>query len=353
MSVMEGKTARRAVALGATLAIAIGGSSTAPTGAASAARHHAPERNQSVSAPVTRVLAARSTARAAYSPSARWSGAVNTYDRAAVNAAYWRDYAPGLSVPTGYTGNDSTCSAGTTSPQSQAATLGAINFVRSLSGLYPVALSPTLSARSQYTALMMSANRTLSHHPSPGWRCYTATGAANAGRSNLALSYPTITSAGAIGLYMQEQGSSNYAVGHRRWLLYPFTTAMGTGATNSANSLTVVGPTDGYRPNPSWVSWPSAGYFPTSLEPNGRWSLSTGYRNFSFKKARVKVWRNGVLVRTAKNRVVNGYGMPTVVWQMPASISRSGTFRVQVTGIRAGRKKFSKTYSVTMFTPSQ
>ena len=67
----------------------------------------------------------------------------------------------------------------------------------------------------------------------------------------------------------------------------------------------------------------------------------------------MRVYRNGALVRTVKSPVVNGYAMNTVVWQMPASISRSGTFRVVVTGIkRAGtRKKVAMSYTVRMFTP--
>ena len=40
-------------------------------------------------------------------------GSVNTVSsRAAVNAAYWRSYAPGLNVPTGYNGDESRCVAG-------------------------------------------------------------------------------------------------------------------------------------------------------------------------------------------------------------------------------------------------
>ena len=69
-----------------------------------------------------------------------------------------------------------------------------------MSGLAPVTFSPTLNARSQRTALMMSANRSLSHAPPRSWRCSSQAGAANAGRSNLALSYPSITSAGLVEL---------------------------------------------------------------------------------------------------------------------------------------------------------
>ena len=228
-------------------------------------KHHHKHRRHHSTPSGTHVAAARST------PAPPAAGPVRSPSdsRAAVNAAYWRSYAPGLNVPTGYSGDESRCIAGGVSGASLTATRNAINFVRSLGGLAPVSFNSALNARSQQTALMMSANRTLSHSPSRSWRCYTSTGAANAGRSNLALAYPKITSAGVVGLYMQDPGGSNYGVGHRRWLLNPFATSMGSGSTNVANAITVIGPSSSARPNPTFVSWPTAGYFPNTIEPSG------------------------------------------------------------------------------------
>jgi hypothetical protein len=258
-------------------------------------------------------------------------------------------------VAIGWTGSEPDCTAGTTAPASRAATLRAINFVRSLGGLAPVTLSSTLNERSQLTALMMSANRRLSHQPPASWRCYTRTGAANAARSNLALAYPSLTSAGLVRLYMQELGESNRPVGHRRWLMNPFSTVMGTGATQTANAITVLGPTSTRRPNPGWVAWPTAGYFPDGLEPAGRWSLSAGNRTVSFRYARVRVSRNGQLVKTVKNPVVGGYAQPTMSWEMPDHLAKTGKFKVVVSGIRrsGSSKRYTKTYYVAMFTPAR
>ncbi len=285
----------------------------------------------------------------------RWSGSIRTSDRAQVNAAYWRDYAPGLSTPSGYTGNDERCVAGTISAQAREATLRALNFVRSLSGLGPVSFSATLDGRAQQTALMMSANERLDHHPDRSWRCWTKTGADNAGRANLALAYPTLRAGAAVDLYMEDDGAPNRTVGHRRWLMNPFATAMGNGATDNANAITVIGPTSSSRPNPAWVSWPTPGYFPNTLEPKGRWSLSAGNKTMSFARATVRVTRNGSAVRATKNPVSNGYAQPTLVWELPDSVARSGTFKVVVSGItRSGSsKRYTRTYTVTMFAPSR
>jgi uncharacterized protein YkwD len=301
------------------------------------------------------VLAHPASARASHRrTTARWVGSVRSSRRPAVDGAYARAFAPGLRLATGWTGDDATCRPGSTSTASRAATLRAVNFVRSLAGLAPVHFSATLNARSQRTALMMSANRSLSHTPPGSWRCWSRAGAANAGRSNLALSYPSITSAGLVSLYMDDPGAENGAVGHRRWLLNPFATTMGTGSTDTANAMTVIGPTSARRPNPAWVSWPSAGWFPRPLEPGRRWSLSSGNRSLDFRRATVRVHRNGQPVRVRKLRVRNGYGQPTLVWQLPAATASTGTFTVVVRGARVphSRTGIGHTYVVRLFDPS-
>lgn len=308
-------------------------------------------------APASAEVLSPAGARTARRPrtTARWSGALRTGDRAQVNAAYWRDYAPGLSTPTGYTGNDDRCVPGTISAQAQEATLRALNFVRSLSGLAPVSFSSELDERAQQTALVMSANDRLDHTPDRSLKCWTPTAAENAARSNLALAYPSLRAGRAIDLYMEDDGAANVSVGHRRWLMNPESTTMGNGATDHANAITVIGPTSASRPNPAWVSWPTPGYFPDALEPKGRWSLSAGNTRTNFSRARVRVFRNGSAVRVQKQPVHNGYAKPTLVWELPDSVARSGTFRVVVSGIRraGSKKRFTRAYTVSMFTPSR
>jgi uncharacterized protein YkwD len=286
---------------------------------------------------------------------ARWSGAIDTRSLSAVNSAYWSRYAAKQSLSTGWLGGSLIgCLPGTSSASANAATLSALNYVRSLAGLAPVRLSSTLNAGAQRAALMMSANGALSHNPSSSWKCYTRAGDVAAGKSNLALSYPSIKAGQIVDLYMDEPGSNNKAVGHRRWLLNPFSTVVGTGSTNTANALTVIGPTSRYRPNPRYVGWPTAGYFPNAIEPNGRWSLSTGNRKMNFGKARVRVFRGTTRIPVRKYAVHNGYAQPTVVWQMPSGFNKSAAYRVVVKNIRkkGTTKRFKARYTVRLFTPT-
>ncbi len=281
----------------------------------------------------------------------RWAGAVDTTNVAAVNSAYQSQYASGLRTPTGYTGNDNACVAGTSSQESRDTTLRAINFTRSLAGLAPVYFDGGLNAKAQQTALMMSANGALSHTPGAGWRCYTQVGANTAGISNLALAYPSITSAGMIGMYMDELGSSNVVVGHRRWLLNPFASAMGSGSTNNANAIAVIGSSNPGNPNPAWVSWPTNNYFPAPLEPKGRWSLSAGHSGANFEAATVSMSGPNGPIPVTRYAPKNGYAQPTLVWQVGAAIDPTSTYHVTVNNIRVGNGTTSYSYAVQMFKP--
>ena len=258
---------------------------------------------------------------------ARWSGAINTRSMAAVNEAYWSQYASQQSVPIGWVGGSLLgCLPGMSSATSNQATLTALNYVRSLAGLAPVTLNGSLNAGAQAAALMMSANGALSHDPSSSWKCYSAAGAS----------------------------AANFAVGHRRWVLNPFTTQVGTGSTDTANALTVIGPTSSARPNPRWVGWPTAGYFPNAIEPDGRWSLSSGRRNVSFAHAKVRVYYGGHRVPVHQYRVENGYAQPTIVWQMPAGFATTGSYKVVVKRIKkkGSRRLLHTAYTVNLFTPT-
>lgn len=313
---------------------------------AGAALAHTDESTSAVLGPgvPTRRVAARTTA--------RWSGAVRTSNRYAVAQAYKRQFGPHLYVKSGWTGSVSGCRVGSQSKASMRATQRAVNFVRSLNGLAPVSVSAYWNKRAMRTALLMEANGRLSHYPTTAWRCWTRAGDATAARSNIALSSPRIHAGRVVDMYMDDRGAHNTAVGHRRWLLYPFTKSIGIGSTTRANAIVVTGPrTDNTRPNPRWTSWPSAGYFPGSLEPAGRWSMSSGIRNENFNRAKVRVWKNGKRIHPRKLRVQNGYGMPTIVWQMPAEKVRRGTYAVQVAGItRPGVKRaYNRVYRVRIF----
>ena len=182
------------------------------------------------------------------------------------------------------------CRPGTLSGRSTNKQLGAINFARLLSGLTPLALDNDTVAEAQAAAIMMTAKNAVNHYPPKSWPCWSQTGYDAAGMSNLYQGVRTETNADKIESYLDDWGNINYAVGHRRWFLYPYLTAIGLGGTATANVSYLFGqPFNDAAPNPEWVSWPAAGWFPSRLDPRGRWSLSSGDDGADFTDATVRV----------------------------------------------------------------
>ena len=275
--------------------------------------------------------------------------AINTGKKGAVAKAWKSRMASQLTVKSGWTGSSKGCRAGKPSRKAQRATLSSINFARALAGLDPVRLQDRLSALAQKAALIMAANRALSHSPPKSWKCWTEKGSAAAGSSNLALSYPTMTAGGSVAQYLTDDGDGNTAAGHRRWILNPEAEKFGNGLTSTSNALYVFGPTDADNVNPNWVAWPTAGFFPAPLEPRGRWSLSSGADGADFSRATVTVRKGTTTLRTTPYPVANGYGQPTLVFEVQG-VSGPGTYRVTVSNIR-GAAATSKSWKVKLFRP--
>jgi hypothetical protein len=221
-----------------------------------------------------------------------------------------------------------------------------------------VQLSDEYSHKAQQAALMMSVNGQLSHNPPPSWQCYTGEGAEAAGRSNL---YLGIYGPAAITGYINDPGSGNYAVGHRRWILYPQTEWMGSGDVPSmggywsSNALWVFDQ-NMWTPRPQtreeFVAWPPPGYVPSQII-FPRWSITIDEADFS--AVTVEMSSEGQSIPVSVQPVVNGYGENTLVWE-PSLIIGSPppndiTFSVVVKGVKIGGVEHNYSYQVIVFDP--
>lgn len=285
---------------------------------------------------------------------------VQTQDRQAARDFYLSQYLSSDNIPANWTGNHSTCTAGTTSPGFRTAILNRINYFRAMAGVPNIrSFSDTYNLKAQAAALMMSVNRQLSHSPPPTWACYTAEGAQGAGSSDL---YLGVYGPAAISGYIMDPGSGNYAVGHRRWILFPPTQQMGTGdippssGYPPSNALWVF---DIFSPRPPtrepYVAWPPPGYVPYQVV-FGRWSFS--YPNADFMAAMVTMQAGGANLGVTQSPVVDGYGENTVVWT-PAGASgdtwprptHDTTYTVTVQDVIVSGQNHTFTYDVIVFDP--
>ncbi len=235
--------------------------------------------------------------------------------RSSVVDFYENVFLPALSVPMAWTGDASSCDAGTTSQAYIDASFAVINYYRAMVNLQPVINDVSKNAGSQEAALMMSVNKSLSHSPPQSWTCYTSNGATAAGSSNIALG-----AAGprAIALYINDPGGNNTAVGHRRWILHPPRSSFGIGsvggATRDANVLWVFAGTSS-RPSTDIVAWPPRGFVPYQLV-YPRWSFSLNSEpGADYSQATVSMVEDGVpinLIIVSSNRI--GFGDNTLIW---------------------------------------
>lgn len=268
-------------------------------------------------------------------------------------------YLASENVPIGWTGDHQSCEAGETSAAFREAVNLRINYFRAMAGVPAIIqLSDEYSGKAQQAALMMSVNGQLSHNPPPSWLCYTSEGAEAAGKSNLFLG---INGPQAITGYIEDPGSGNYAVGHRRWILYSQTEWMGsgdipsTGGYWSSNALWVFDE-NMWAPRPptreEFVAWPPPGYVPYQVV-FPRWSFA--YDEADFTDATVEMSSAGKAIPVVVQPVVNDYGENTLVWEPdlffgappPADIA----YNVTVGAVKISGVPHEFTYQVFLFDP--
>ncbi len=269
-------------------------------------------------------------------------------------------------VPIAWSGNVASCLAGSTFAAFRDATARRINYFRAMAGIPAnIVFNGTFNTKAQQAALMMSAANTLSHFPAPSWPCFTADGAEAAENSNLALG-----SAGpdAVDGFLEDYGSNNEAVGHRRWLLYPQTETMGTGdvpasgANFAANAIWVFdGNFGGPRPatREAFVAWPPPGFVPHAVV-YPRWSFS--FPDADFAGATVSLSSNGVGIPVTVHTLVGGRGENTLVWH-PSDLDPNPAFSwprpaadtpftVFINNVLVGGTLRGFSYVVTVFDPA-
>lgn len=290
---------------------------------------------------------------------------VNPAQREESRNFYNSVYQASENVPISWTGSLVTGNAGTTSQAFKDAVLLRVNYFRAMAGVpSSTTFSAENSAKAQQAALMMSANKTLSHTPPATWTFYTADGALAASKSNLALG---LYGPDAITGYMSDHGTGNRAVGHRRWILYPQTQTMGTGDVPAsetylaANDLWVIDSSNwGARPvtREGFVAWPPAGYVPYQVV-FPRWSFS--YPGADFSAATVSIQRAGQSVPVTLEPIVNNIGESTLVWvtdNLDANVSKSfpqpqsdTTYAVTVANVKSNGITHNFSYDVKVFDP--
>lgn len=249
-----------------------------------------------------------------------------------------------------WTGSTSKCDAGTTSQGFKEDILARVKWFRAMAGVDAnISLNLETSRLAQEAALVMKANNDLSHEPSESWTCFSNDAFEGASHSNLFLGVFGVPS---IDGYIEDSGADNTSVGHRRWILDPSLSEIGTGDTNYSNALFVI--SDNIRENyatreqDGYVMWPPRGYVPRdTIFP--RWSVS--HPDADFSNAEVKInFQGRTKVITDPYSDNDGYGgLHTLVFNWIRPSKGTGSVVITVSNIELNGTQQSFTYEVKPF----
>jgi uncharacterized protein YkwD len=249
-----------------------------------------------------------------------------------------------------WTGSTGSCDPGTTTEGFKEDVLARVRWFRGMAGVDTnISLNLESSRLAQEAALVMKANNDLSHEPTSSWGCFTDDAYEGASHSNLSLGDYGVAS---IDGYIEDWGSDNLPVGHRRWILDPTLAEIGTGDTNYSNALFVI--SDNTRDNfttrepDGFVMWPPRGYVPrATIFP--RWSISHPKADFS--QAKVKIEFQG-RTKTFNDPYSDsdGYGnLNTLVFEWIRPSKGTGGVIITVSGIELDGTMRTVTYEVRPF----
>ena len=267
--------------------------------------------------------------------------------REAAEANYQQNYLGSAVTSIGWTGSVENADAGTTPDSLKQRVLQRVNYFRSLCGLPVTTLNNEYSFKAQQAALMMTANDALNHNHPSTWKCFTTGGQLAAANSNLSLG---VSGPDAIDAYIQDEAVS--ALGHRRWVLFPPLNQVGTGDTDNANALYVIG-AFGTRPSVDFTAYPGNGYIPAPLVYD-TWSFSISAADFT--DATVKVSdAAGVNYPVNLSILPVGYGDNTISWSFNSNpvtgLTKDQQLNVTVSGVKVSGQTKSYQYAVYVFVP--
>lgn len=210
------------------------------------------------------------------------TGALSARDQA--KADYTNMYLGSAVVGFAWNGSTATCTPGTLSQDILDKALLRIKYFRKAAGVPSgkITMEADLSAKCQQNALMIKANNNLSHNPPTSWTCYTEAGKEAAASGNIALGASDVQN---MDLWMEDGGTGNERVGHRRWILFSNASKFGFGSTDRSGTLWVINnDADFILPagTPEFIAWPPQGYVPKQVV-YPRWSFSVPMGSFPFQ----------------------------------------------------------------------
>jgi uncharacterized protein YkwD len=256
--------------------------------------------------------------------------------------------------------NLATCSTGVLTEAEKQKVLVTLNAIRHLHGLANVVYDTASDDQVMQASLMFAANGEISHTPPTTWKCYSATGAAGAGVSNITGGppYPNLTfetvDENVIGWVTDVRNLLPNNIGHRRWMLDPFLKQVAYGRVAAAfDSSTVVdgsaikviyGNDVNGTATSGYVAYPVNDYPSQFFASNALLSFSAvpsvenRQANFAvdYSAAVVTVTQRGGNALTVRNLAYDniGYGVPNSIQFTADGMAQGIVYDVSIRGVR-------------------
>lgn len=234
-------------------------------------------------------------------------------------------------------------------------TLHLINTMRFMAGVDEVNLDRDKNILAQDAAYISYLNNSLSHYPQRPAQMRSAEiyQSAYMGASSSNLSggyYPLLRQ---VVSQMRDSSGQNYRdLGHRRWLLNPYVSSFGLGATEGSGAIHVVDPEAYYHSEV--IAFPSMATYSQMFGKNTPWSLQVG-KDFGkmSKNIRVEVKdldTNKIRVyKKGQGLIIDEewYGDTSVlIFGRKLDTSPGKTYQVIVKGLRLNGKSYPVSYGV-------
>jgi uncharacterized protein YkwD len=261
-------------------------------------------------------------------------GSTSTDRTADATCTRWKADTGNLDEGT-WSGGVDTCMAGDISADGRDNALRVFNLVRWLADLPAVATEDARNQQAQACALMMTANKMLSHMPPMDWKCYSDLGAKGASTSNIS-GGPGVAS---VLSYMVDSGNET-TFGHRRIVLSNELGPIGLGSAGKGGSSCMQNIGGTGKAGKAWQAWPPPGPFPMqaytdvykrSLDDTG-WSIQS--KSIDLSAARVTIMSGGQAQPVTIEQLTGSYGNAKAIRIVPSGWKAAAgqSYAVSVTG---------------------
>ncbi|MBC7425570.1 MAG: tetratricopeptide repeat protein [Bacteroidia bacterium] len=236
------------------------------------------------------------------------------------------------------------CEPGKMSEAIQFRIIDRINYFRRNSGVSEEAvLTKQYNEYCEWAALMCEVNKTMSHEPDENWQCFTPAGLDALKVSILSKDQnPSISVTAAM-------GQNHKTMGFRRWMQYPKSKYMGVGAAINYTAIWAVdnsGEVDSAKYSEKFIGWPYSGFVPDMLLFK-KWTFSLD-KNLVGALVTMK-YAGGDAIELVQEEIINGYGLPTIVWEPKITAAEATDKPIEVTVTLKNGKVYK--YEVNVFKP--